>query len=90
MKSLKYYEQAIDLLSLDQDWKQICVNVAKMNPELFCRAISGTKFEKPWQMKVKEMMRAGGTRIDAVKYVRVETGMGLKEALEAVKAIEEG
>lgn len=35
------------------------------------------------------MMGAGGNRFDAVKYVLNETGMGLKESLEAVKAIEE-
>ncbi len=90
MKSLELYEQVIDLLSVEQDWKKICFNMAKINPKLFYQAILGTKFEKPWQMKVKEMMVAGGTRIDAVKYVRNETGMGLKEALEVVKAIEEG
>ena len=88
MKTLELYEQAIDLLSGEQDWKKICFNIAKINPKLFHQAILGTKFEKPWQMTVKERMAAGGSRVEAVKYVRNETGMGLKEAVEAVKAIE--
>lgn len=77
-----YYEQAIDILTKEQDWKNICIAVAKKDPKLFCEA-SG---KLPWQMTAKEINETEG-KGPAIKYVRAQTDMGLKEAKEAVESL---
>lgn len=77
-----YYEQAIDILTQDQDWKSICISVAKKDPKLFCEAHG----KQPWQVTAKSINSTEG-KIAAIKYVRSHTGMGLKEAKEAVEAL---
>ncbi len=77
-----YYEQAIDILTQEQDWKSICIAVAKKDPQLFCEAYG----KQPWQVTAKAINETEG-KVPAIKYVRNQTGMGLKEAKEAVEAL---
>jgi ribosomal protein L7/L12 len=43
----------------------------------------------PMEDQVRELVRAG-RKIEAVKLVRERTGLGLREALQAVEAVEAG
>lgn len=77
-----YYQQAIDILNSEQNWREICVSVAKINPRLLCEAAKMT----PWQIEARSILSKDG-KIAAIKYVRDATGMGLEEAVEAVKSL---
>jgi ribosomal protein L7/L12 len=79
-----YYESAIGILSKEQDWKAMCFAIAKKDPKLFCEALG----YDPWKLKIKDAYEIGG-KINAIKYVREKTGLGLIEAKKAVEAIEE-
>lgn len=79
-----HYQRAIDLLQTDADWKAICVKVAKLDPGLFCAAASN---DQPyWREKAKAIYSSEGI-VKAIKYVREETSLGLKEAKEEVEKL---
>ena len=79
----EFYKAAIDILtSEDTDWRGICISVAKINPELFCKA-SG---ETPFFVKIRSIYISEG-KVAAIKATRAETNMGLKEAKEWVESL---
>ncbi len=47
----------------------------------------GASVEAPWIEEVRGMIRAGN-KIEAIKRYREQTGLGLKEAKDAVEALE--
>lgn len=79
---MNYYSEVIDVLSVEQDWKRMVINIAKKHPKLVCHAAT----DESWMVEARALMTAG-EKIAAIKYCRSMTGMGLKEAKEAVEAI---
>lgn len=73
-----YYKQAISLLMLQKDWKDICVAIAMKHPKVFveaCPIRCGDDFEA----EVLREYRMNGM-IPAIKYARAAKGWGLKES----------
>jgi ribosomal protein L7/L12 len=81
---MNYYEVAIDIISKDQDWRELVFEIAKKNPSAIVSAYAKNK--NLWQFEAKKLMDAG-EKIKAIKYCRNETGFSLKEAKDAVEAL---
>jgi len=84
-----YYAQAIQVLANSQaDFKALIHEIAKVNPKAVASAAErlAPKAETPWQVKALQFMR-DDSKIEAIKYCRTMTGMGLKEAKEACEAL---
>jgi ribosomal protein L7/L12 len=77
-----YYQQAIDILTSDNDWRAICVAMAKIHPKEFCEAFG----KQPWQIEALRINTAEG-KVAAIKYMRGETGMGIAEAKETIEGL---
>lgn len=75
-----YYQQAIDILTSENDWKAICTAMAKMYPKEFCEACH----KKPWQIEALRINNTEG-KIAAIKYIRTQTGMDLKETKKTIE-----
>lgn len=81
----EYYQEVIDLLtSSNVDWKGICISVAKLDPGLFCRAAALI----PLSVRAGRIFSSDGL-VAAIKYVRTETGLGLKESKAYVESAAE-
>lgn len=80
-----YYEQVIDLVSEEQDWKSICLALAKRDPKLFCSIVSNLD---PLYDAAEKIFLSDGF-VTAIKYVRNESAMGLREAFDFCKPIKE-
>lgn len=84
--SANNYKQAIEAVSSENvDWRQVAIEVAKMQPATFNEAVKRTK---PWIGECKALRDGPDTsKVDAIKLWRSMTGDGLKEAKEAVEAL---
>lgn len=75
-----HYQQAITLLEEvfqgKRDAMSCLFTLARTEPEAFCRALMG---QNQWAQEVMEMVRHDN-RIAAIKKLREERGLGLKEA----------
>ena len=81
----EYYQCAIDILTGENpDYREICIALAKTNPKALCDAANIT----PWQQEARRIYYVEG-KIPAIKAIRAATGMGLKEAKEAIEGIVE-
>lgn len=81
--SKNYYAEAIDICADNEtDFRAIVIEIAKTNPSLVVRA----RNSKVWAFQAR-LIRNGQSKIEAIKYCRRMTGMGLKEAKEAVEAL---
>ena len=79
----EFYQGAIDILTGENpDYRGICIALAKANPKALCDAANMT----PWQLEAKRVYYADG-KIPAIKAIRASTGMGLKEAKEAIEGL---
>lgn len=78
----KYYKQAIEICSQEQDWKAIAIQVAMKNPCAFVQAFksSGISFT------LKEMM-LDGRKIEAIKLYREYSGSSLMQAKQYVESL---
>jgi ribosomal protein L7/L12 len=83
----KYYKLAVDIISSTQDWRAICVSIAKSNPAVFVKAVNPANSLSAWKMDARRLYYVEGKKIEAIKYCRSATGLGLKEAKEAVEAL---
>ena len=86
---MKYYKTAIELVSVAQDWKKICIQIAKDHPKVFCDAtvkINNYNALCYWQQEAMHVADTKG-KIRAIKYIKQETGMGLKESKEEIERI---
>lgn len=82
MDNKRIISDIIDII-LDQniDWRTMGVKLAKINPELLIelvKTIPPTRFPD-----LPQILKNHG-KIQAIKYIRHESGMGLKEAKEFV------
>ena len=72
----------IDVLMNDQNnWRDMIITLAKTHPKLIIGI--GTSLTQNNLPEMDGLIRRG-EKIKAIKYVRSETGMGLKEAKELV------
>lgn len=79
------YMRTIDLLmSPDIDYREIVIEIAKKHPDILMEAAQTIENEVPWKVEVDISLRAG-LKIDAIKRWRQATGLGLKEAKDAVE-----
>ena len=68
------------------DWKAICLEVAKQDPELFVGCAVGNV--KAWENEACRIFETEG-KVAAIKYIRAQTGLGLKEAKEYSERLQE-
>lgn len=83
---MNYYSDAIEIIVSDRsDWKDMIIHIAKKHPKLVVEAAG--KYD--WKKEAKRIYLSGdtGSKVEAIKYCRSMTGMGLKEAKEAVEAL---
>lgn len=76
------YKQAIDILMAGTfDAKAVAVELAKNYPTIFVRlaASASAPKEDAWMLSVRAKL-VGGQKVEAIKEIRGETGLGLKEA----------
>ncbi len=79
---MKNYIKVIGIMSEEQDWKSIVLHIAQRRPSLVINAVENHS----WQAGARELM-AEGKKIEAIKYCRNLSAMGLVEAKEAVEAL---
>ena len=76
------YKQAIDIVSTDQDWKRIVLDIAKAHPSVIVEV-----FDKRSCKPKAKGISANEALVAAIKYCRKETGMCLVDAKNAVEAL---
>ncbi len=82
-----YYSQAIQVLADSKtDFRALVYEVAKENPSAIVKAAKRLKIGFGWQEECASL-RAANRTIEAIKRCRELTGMGLREAKEAVEAL---
>jgi ribosomal protein L7/L12 len=84
---MNYYAQAISLLTNpppDYDWKALVANIAMRHPKYVIDAAKVVD----WKIEARRLWVEQGEKVKAIKHCRAYTGMGLKEAKEAVEALE--
>ena len=93
MSSNKYHKMAIDIIA-NYDFSalaKICVEIAKNNPATFVKAakrVVGCDYkEEPTLAERASELVKQNRKVAAIKLVRAETGMGLKEAKSYVDSL---
>lgn len=76
-----YYAEAIEVISQEQDWRAMIVEIAKTNPSVIANCSVVTSVTR----KIQVCYDNKG-KIDAIKLHRQLTGSSLKDAKEAVEA----
>ena len=82
---MNHYARAIDNLIADQNWYAIAADYAKRYPSAFNQAVASIN-QPAWEDEAKRLLDAE-QKIQAIKHCRAMTGMGLKQAKEAVEAL---
>ena len=82
-----YYAQAIQVLADDKtDFRALAYEIAKANPKAVAQAARRLELGFGWQRECKLLVESGQL-VEAIKRCREATGMGLKEAKDAVEAL---
>ena len=87
--TVKDYEQALDLLSTEPDFKKLCYAVAKNNPEVLVKAAKmslGYSYTPSIQEIVMSIVEKDG-KARAVQYYRETQKASLREAVNFVNAL---
>ena len=87
--SNNYHKQAIDIIGKNQYAStDLLREIAKDRPSAIVKAAAALEAESPagWKVEAKALVQAG-RKINAIKACRAATGLGLKEAKEAVEAL---
>jgi len=86
------YGHSIDALMVEQDWKTICIDIAKRSPETFLRAV--THVTSPPQRRYSADLDRlflehihNGRKVDAIKMHRTIFNSSLKEAKDYVDSL---
>jgi ribosomal protein L7/L12 len=82
---MNYYAKALEICSEEQNWKKIVIEAAKINPSVIVKAFDATGLI-PWEIEAKRLCLEEN-KIEAIKYCRGVTGMGLKDSKEAVEKL---
>lgn len=83
---------AVELTELEQSQfrdREVLFEILKKSPGAYVAAVKRLRDReeyKNWKQECIDLMRAG-KKVDAVKACRNATGMGLKDALDAVEAL---
>jgi len=80
------YKQVIAILMEGSlNYKDMVVELAKHNPDTFLaiHALVGDSAMEPWVKDAARQIK-GNNKIEAIKIVRTNTGLGLKEAKDVV------
>jgi len=77
----KHYKNVIGILQTEQNWKQICVEIAKTNPSLICKHADNGETTR----YVKEAKEKG--KISAIKMIRKEKGLDLLTAKRLIESL---
>ena len=84
---MNYYAEVIEIVTEKKMLAEaIMIEAAKIAPSVIVKAYRKVSGEDSWVPGAKELIIAG-QKIQAIKYCREKTGMGLKEAKEAVENI---
>ena len=82
-----YYAQAIQVLANDKtDFRALVYEIAKENPEAVRKAAERLNPSFGWQKTCASLM-ASDLKVAAIKHCREATGLGLKDAKDAVEAL---
>ena len=95
MSSNKYHKMAIDIIANNDAGvlAKICVDIAKHNPANFVKAAERAigyvckEQQAPLAKRAAELVKHN-RKISAIKLVRAETGMNLKEAKDYVNSLQ--
>lgn len=79
-----WYQRAIEIVTQDHDWRQICISIAQIAPEVLCKAVG----QEPWQVNVRLILASKG-KVEAIRHVRAIKGCDLKKGKEIVDRIQE-
>ena len=89
MDDKEAYQRVIEVLTDPMiDFKAIAINVAKENPQAFLAGLdysTNIRDNPQFQNRVKDILL--DNKIQAIKYVREQTQMGLKEAKDYVESL---
>jgi ribosomal protein L7/L12 len=86
-KTRNYFKDVIGVLTVEQDWKGLVVEIAKNHPAAVVNAAEAlAEIDEPWKAEARSLF-ANGYKVDAIKLWRLKTGLGLKEAKAAVEAL---
>lgn len=80
--SKETFARIIQATASGVNWERFGVAVAIADPDLFVRVIEETA--DGWKAEAKIMKATGATKVEVTKYIRNETKMGLKEAIDWV------
>jgi hypothetical protein len=87
VKKVDCYKQALEIMQNGIDAKKVCLKLAQERPDLFIKFTAQGELIQ----KIIEFGRANTgnnyTKIQAIKYYREVTNVGLKEAKDAVEDI---
>ena len=88
---MNYQKQAIDIITsrdfCDYDRQNILVEIVKSNPSVLVKACRKLDISaSSWEQEAIDMYRSGN-RVTAIKFCREKTGLGLKEAKDAVEKL---
>ena len=95
MSSNKYHKMAIDIIANNDAGvlAKICVDIAKHNPATFVKAAERAIWcvhkerQLPLAKQAAELVKHN-RKISAIKLIRAETGMDLKEAKDYVDSLQ--
>ena len=80
---MNYYAEAINIIMSNRnDWQEIVVRIAQKHPKMVVEAA-----KEDWKKEAEAIYR-GGDKIGAIKLWRTMTGLGLKEAKDAVESLQ--
>jgi len=79
-----YYSEVMGILfDGSVDYVGLVREIARKHPKIVVDAVN-SQYQNGWRGRIKSMMDSGH-KMEAIKLWRAETGLGLKEAKEAVE-----
>lgn len=80
------YSRAIEIAASAFDAKKIAIALAKHDPVLFVKLFEQTTTVEPWHREVITHLYKG-EMVQAIKMIRVASGLGLKEAKDVADTV---
>lgn len=81
---LHHYKRAIDIVSEEQDWRGLVIQIAKTNPDVLLHAYASTETSQYINDLEFKGYLVEGKKVNAIKRLRYLTGFGLKESKDIV------
>ena len=84
------YAAAIDMLmNGNLDFRKVAIELAKRDPGLFATIAAGDKPKfnfDGWALSIRELLFVFNKKVEAIKMIRCEASLGLKEAKDVADA----